>query len=79
VVLIDDMASTGRTLIAAAALCHAAGAASVDVAITHALMVEDAVAQLQAAGIRHVWSADTVAHASNAIPVAGLMAGAWGR
>jgi ribose-phosphate pyrophosphokinase len=74
VVLIDDMASTGHTLAAAARLALAAGATSVDVAVTHALFVGDALAQLQAAGVRHVWSTDCVPHASNAVPVAGLLA-----
>ena len=76
VVLIDDMASTGRTLIAAARLAFAAGAASVDVAVTHALFVGDAVDALQAAGIGRVWSTDCVPHPSNAISVAPLLAAA---
>ncbi|WP_022979292.1 ribose-phosphate diphosphokinase [Ideonella sp. B508-1] len=74
VVLIDDMASTGRTLVAAARLALAAGAASVDVAVTHGLFVGEAMAELAAAGVRHVWSSDCVPHASNAIPVAPLLA-----
>jgi ribose-phosphate pyrophosphokinase len=79
VVLIDDMASTGRTLVAAARLALAAGAASVDVAVTHGLFVGEAMAELAAAGVRHVWSSDCVPHASNAIPVAPLLARAWNR
>jgi len=74
VVLLDDMASTGRTLIEAARLCFAAGADTVDVAVTHALFVGDALEALQAAGVRRVWSSDCVPHASNAVPVAGLLA-----
>ncbi|HOX68009.1 MAG TPA: ribose-phosphate diphosphokinase [Burkholderiaceae bacterium] len=76
VVLIDDMASTGRTLMAAAQLALAAGALSVDVAVTHALFVGDAMAELKAAGVRHVWSTDCVRHASNAISVVPLLANA---
>ncbi|MFM2059677.1 MAG: hypothetical protein RLY71_4062 [Pseudomonadota bacterium] len=74
VVLIDDMASTGRTLMAAAQLCLAGGAASVDVAVTHALFVGDALERLQAAGIRQIWSTDCVPHASNALSVVPLLA-----
>jgi ribose-phosphate pyrophosphokinase len=74
VVLVDDMASTGRTLVAAARLARAAGAASVDVAVTHALFVADALAQLHAAGVDRVWSTDCVPHPSNVIAVATLMA-----
>jgi ribose-phosphate pyrophosphokinase len=76
VVLIDDVASTGRTLEVAAAGLLARGAASVDVAVTHALFVGDAVERLRATGVRHIWSTDTVPHASNCIGVAPLLAGA---
>ena len=76
VVLMDDVASTGRTLVQAAAAALAGGAASVDVAVTHALFVGDALAQLRAAGVRHVWSSDAVPHATAVVPVAGLIAAA---
>jgi len=74
VVLLDDMASTGRTLAGAAAQLLARGAASVDVAVTHALFNGDALPTLQAAGIRHVWSSNAIPHASNALSVVPLLA-----
>jgi len=76
VVLIDDVASTGHTLMDAAQRMLAAGAATVDVAVTHALFVGDALARLHAAGVRHVWSADTVPHPTNAVSVVPLLAAA---
>jgi ribose-phosphate pyrophosphokinase len=76
VVLIDDVASTGRTLVAAAEALLRRGASSVDVAVTHALFIDDALAQLAAAGVRHVWSSDSVAHASNVVSVVPLLAAA---
>ena len=76
VVLLDDVASTGRTLAAAARGALQAGAASVDAAVTHALFIGDALAQLHAAGVRHVWSSDCVAHPSNAVSVVPLLAAA---
>jgi len=76
VVLLDDVASTGRTLVEAATAVQAAGAASVDVAVTHALFVGDALAQLRAAGVRHVWSSDAVPHASAVVPINALLASA---
>jgi len=76
VVLLDDVASTGRTLIAAARGALAAGAASVDAAVTHALFIDDALAQVHAAGVRAVWSSDCVPHASNAVSVVPLLAAA---
>lgn len=74
VVLFDDVASTGRTLMTAARGVLAGGAASVDVAVTHGLFVDDAVAQLHAAGVRHIWSTDCVPHASNVVSVVPLLA-----
>ncbi len=73
VVLFDDVASTGRTLVMAARGALAAGARSVDVAVTHALFVGDAMAALRAAGVGHVWSSDCVPHASNAVSVVPLL------
>ena len=73
IVLIDDVASTARTLVNAARQLLARGAASIDVAVTHALFAGDADAVLHAAGVRHVWSTDSIVHASNAIALAPLL------
>ena len=76
VVLVDDMASTGTTLAVAARQCLAQGARSVDVLVVHGLFVGDAVADLRRAGVRHVWSTDSVLHATNVLPLAPLLANA---
>jgi len=76
VVLFDDVASTGRTLVAAARGALHGGAASVDVVVTHGLFVGDALAAVRAAGVRHVWSSDSVPHATNAVSVMPLLAAA---
>jgi ribose-phosphate pyrophosphokinase len=76
VVLVDDMISTGRTLVEAARMLTRAGAARVDVAATHALFSEDAADALRAAGVQGIWTTDTVPHPSNAIRLAGLLADA---
>ena len=76
VVLLDDVASTGRTLMAAARGALVGGATSVDVAVTHALFVGDALAELKATGVRHVWSTDAVEHASNSLSLVPLLADA---
>jgi len=79
VVLLDDMASTGHTVAQAAQLLRAAGAASVDVAVTHALFAAGALTLLREAGVGEVWSTDCVAHPSNAVSVAPLIAQALRR
>jgi len=69
VVLLDDVASSGQTLVEATRLLRAAGAASVDVAVTHALFAGDAIDRVKAAGARHVWSTDCIPHPSNAVGI----------
>ena len=74
VVLLDDMASTGHTLVQATRLLKAAGAASVDVAVTHALIDAASLDALHAAGVGQVWSTDCVAHPTNAVAMAPALA-----
>ena len=74
VVLMDDVASSGHTLAEAAKLLLSAGAASVDVAVTHALFAGDALALIKQAGVNRVWSTDCIAHPSNAISMAPVLA-----
>jgi ribose-phosphate pyrophosphokinase len=76
VVLVDDMASTGTTLAVAARLCLDQGARTVDALVVHGLFVGDAVADLRRAGVRHVWSTDSVVHPTNVLPLAPLLANA---
>jgi ribose-phosphate pyrophosphokinase len=76
VVLVDDVASTGGTLVECARRALEAGAERVDAAVTHALLDSDCGARLAAAGIRELVSTDTVPHPSNRIGVAGLVANA---
>ena len=83
VVLIDDVASTGQTAAQATHLLLAAGALSVDVAVTHALFAGDALPVLRSAGVGEIWSTDCIAHESNAIsmaaPIAAALAEVLGR
>ena len=74
VVLLDDVASTGHTVARAAQLLLGAGAASVDVAVTHALFAGDALQIMEDAGIGEVWSTDCIAHPSNVVSMAGAIA-----
>lgn len=73
-VILDDVASSGHTLARTAERLLAAGAASVDVAVTHALFADDALALIRAAGVGEVWSTDCIVHPSNAVQIAPLLA-----
>lgn len=70
VVLLDDVVSTGYTVARAAQLMLAAGAISVDVAVTHALFSGDAMQLLRGAGVGDIWSTDCIRHPSNAVSMA---------
>jgi ribose-phosphate pyrophosphokinase len=76
VVLMDDVASSGHTLARAAEQLLTAGAESVDVAITHALFAGNALEVIKAAGVGEVWSTDCIAHESNEIAMAPVLADA---
>lgn len=67
VVLVDDIVSTGTTLLRTAQALRAAGAARVACFATHALIAEDRLTELYQGGIDRVWSSDSVPHPSNAV------------
>lgn len=74
VVIIDDMASTGRTLAGAAGLLQAAGSKDLYAVVTHALFCGDAETHIRQAGIRSVWSTDSINHPTSCIPLDTLLA-----
>ncbi|MBA4804230.1 MAG: ribose-phosphate pyrophosphokinase [Brevundimonas sp.] len=77
-VLIDDIASSGRTLIEAARQLPAQGLARPVCAVVHGVFAADAYDQLSAVAGRIV-STDSVPHPSNAIPLAPLVSAALAR
>lgn len=74
VVVLDDMISTGHTAAQAARQLLAAGAASVDVAATHALFTPEADQLLRGAGVQNIWSTDCIAHPTNTVAMAQTLA-----
>ena len=76
VVLVDDVASTGRTLESAAAALAPMAPASVSAFVTHALFLEGALDRLRAAGVGEVWSTDSIPHTTNRLHLDSLLAGA---
>lgn len=75
-VLLDDIVSTGGTIASAGQVLRAAGWGQPLCVAVHALVDAAGLDMLHRAGIGRVVSCDTVPHATNAIPVAGLLADA---
>jgi ribose-phosphate pyrophosphokinase len=72
VLLVDDIVSSGGTLIACAKALAAAGAESIDAIVTHALFPAELGDELVRAGIRSIRSTHSVPHPTNAISLDGL-------
>lgn len=67
VLLVDDIVSSGGTLIACARALLAARCRTIDAVITHALFPPEMIRQFHDAGIRSIRSTASVPHPSNAI------------
>ena len=63
-------------VVQAARLLKAAGAASVDVAVTHALFAAGAEQLIREAGASQIWSTDCIPHGSNAVSIVPAVAAA---
>ncbi len=74
VLLVDDIVSSGGTLIACAKALEGAGATTIDAVITHALFPPQMATDFAAAGIRSVRSTSSVPHPTNAIPLDDILA-----
>ena len=74
VVLVDDMASTGQTMVSATQQCLAVGATRVDVFVSHALFVEGATMKMKMMGVSNIWSTDSITHVGNVVQLASLLA-----
>lgn len=76
VLLVDDIVSSGGTLMSCARALKSVGASVIDAVIVHALFPAAQIAQLESAGIRSVRSTDSLSHPSAVIPLAGVLASA---
>jgi ribose-phosphate pyrophosphokinase len=75
-VLIDDIVSTGKTMIEATRQLRAAGAAAPMCVAIHAVFADNVLDELTSAGAAGIVTCDTIAHASNRICVADSIADA---
>jgi ribose-phosphate pyrophosphokinase len=76
VLLVDDIVSSGNTLMTCAKAVAAAGATAIDAIVIHALFPPELVGKLFDAGICSVKSTDSVPHPTNAITLDEVLAGA---
>jgi ribose-phosphate pyrophosphokinase len=76
VLLVDDIVSSGGTLIACAKKLASAGAAAIDAIITHALFPAELTGAFTRAGIRSVRSTHSVPHPTNAIALDDILTAA---
>ncbi|MGM0595116.1 MAG: phosphoribosyltransferase family protein, partial [Pseudomonadota bacterium] len=74
VILVDDMISTGRTLITLAEQLKQQGAQRLHCLVTHALFDDATSHALHQAGIEKIWSSDSIPHPSNAVSLSQLLA-----
>lgn len=76
VLIVDDIASSGMTVVEAAKAAKAAGAKTVSAAVTHALHDQAAAEKMKRAGVARVISCDGVPHPTNAVSLAPELAAA---
>jgi ribose-phosphate pyrophosphokinase len=74
VVLVDDIACTGKTFIEVVTRLKTQGVKRVDALVTHALLVEGALTKLREAGLSKLISTDTVPNQCACVSIASLIA-----
>jgi ribose-phosphate pyrophosphokinase len=77
--MVDDIVSSGTTLMVAAKALRAMGATTIDAVVTHALFPAEMIAAFADAGIRSIRSTDSVPHPTNAIALDDVLAAALAR
>jgi ribose-phosphate pyrophosphokinase len=70
--IVDDIVSSGGTMIACARALTSAGATMIDAVVTHALFPEELCRDMIQSGIRSIRSTHSVPHPTNAIPLDNL-------
>lgn len=76
VLLVDDIVSSGGTLIACAEALASSGTSSIDALVTHALFPPELLNAFSHAGIRSLRSTNSVPHPTNAIALDQILADA---
>ncbi|WP_114325097.1 ribose-phosphate diphosphokinase [Candidatus Colwellia aromaticivorans] len=74
VIIVDDIASTGKTLEQAVKQIQQQAPTSISIIVTHAFFVDDAITRLTNMDVAHIWSSDSVLHNSNAFSIIDIIA-----
>ncbi len=74
IVLVDDLASSGQTLIQTARQLKRYQPKSISVLVTHAFFKDGSIQQLQEEGVTNIWSCNSINHATNAVSLTDLIA-----
>ncbi|PKG84219.1 phosphoribosylpyrophosphate synthetase [Colwellia sp. 75C3] len=69
VVIVDDIASTGKTLEKTIQQLQQHKPANISVLVTHAFFVDGSLDRLRSLGVTNIWSSDSVIHSSNAFSI----------
>ena len=73
VVIVDDIISTGHTVVEAAKQAKKLGAKTISAICVHGLFVEKAIEKLKRAGVSKIISTNTIKHKTNEIDVSPLL------
>ena len=74
ILIVDDIISTGGTIIEASKILLSQGAKHIEVACTHPILATDALNRIRAAGVLNVIGTDTVPGPISYVSVAPLIA-----
>ena len=69
IVIVDDIASTGKTLEQAVKKIQQQAPASISIIVTHAFFVDNSITRLHNLGVTNIWSSDSVFHSTNAFSI----------
>ncbi|MBA6291273.1 ribose-phosphate diphosphokinase [Colwellia sp. MB3u-70] len=74
VIIVDDIASTGKTLEQAVKQIQQQSPMSISIIVTHAFFVDNALTRLKDMGVTNIWSSDSVLHSTNAFSIIDTLA-----
>ena len=74
VIIVDDIASTGKTLEQAVKQIQQQSPMSISIIVTHAFFVDNALTRLKDIGVKNIWSSDSVLHSTNAFSIIDTLA-----